>query len=80
MPISRAWSVFTRSSADAGVVLQAGLAQCRAFIQKSLDTYLEPDKTFVELGDMARSGTIDLLREFSDACHDEFVELRAQQF
>jgi hypothetical protein len=48
--------------------------------RKILDTYLEPDKNFVELREMAIDGTIDLLREFSDACRDEFDEMRAQQF
>jgi hypothetical protein len=30
--------------------------------KKIMDTYLEPDKTFDELRDMAQSGSIDLLR------------------
>jgi hypothetical protein len=48
--------------------------------RKILDTYLEPDKSFVELRAMAIDGTIDLLRGFSDACHDEFETMRAKQF
>jgi hypothetical protein len=48
--------------------------------RKILDTYLEPDKSFVELREMAIDGTIDLLRGFSDACHDEFEEMRPKQF
>jgi len=48
--------------------------------RKILDTYLEPDKTFVELRDMAKNGTIDLLRDFSHACRVEFEELQARQF
>lgn len=48
--------------------------------RKILDTYLEPDKSFVELRDMALNGSIDLLHEFSNACRDEFEELRVQQF
>ena len=48
--------------------------------RKILDTYLEPDKSFVELREMAIDGTIDLLRGFSDACHDEFEEMRPIQF
>ena len=48
--------------------------------RKILDTYLEPDKSFVELRQMAIDGTIDLLRDFSDACHDEFEEMRPIQF
>jgi hypothetical protein len=45
-----------------------------------LDTYLAPDKTFPELREMATSGSIDLLRSFSEACRAEFESLRAQQF
>jgi hypothetical protein len=48
--------------------------------RKILDTYLEPDKSFVELREMAIDGTIDLLRGFSDACHDEFEQMRPTQF
>jgi hypothetical protein len=48
--------------------------------RKILDSYLEPDKSFVELREMAIDGTIDLLRGFSDACHDEFEELRPIQY
>ena len=48
--------------------------------RKILDTYLEPDKSFVELREMAIDGTIDLLRGFSDACRDEFAEMQAKQF
>jgi hypothetical protein len=48
--------------------------------RKILGTYLEPDKSFVELREMAIDGTIDLLQDFSDACHDEFEELRPGQF
>jgi hypothetical protein len=48
--------------------------------RKILDTYLEPDKSFVELREMAIDGTIDLLLGFSHACRDEFEELRPIQF
>jgi hypothetical protein len=44
-----------------------------------LDTYLEPGKSFIELRDMAKNGTIDLLYQFSMACREEFERLRAQQ-
>jgi hypothetical protein len=44
--------------------------------RKILDTYLEPDRNFAELREMAVNGTIDLLRSFSDACHDEFEDMR----
>ena len=47
--------------------------------RKVLDTYLEPDKSFFELREMAIDGSMDLLRGFSSACHDEFEEMRARQ-
>jgi len=52
----------------------------REVARKILDTYLEPDKSFVELREMAVDGTIDLLHGFSDACHDEFEGMRPKQF
>ena len=48
--------------------------------RKILDTYLEPDKNFVELRQMVIDGTIDLLKDFSAVCRDEFEELWARQF
>jgi hypothetical protein len=49
-------------------------------VRKILDTYLEPDKSFVELRQMAIDGTIDLLQGFSAACRDEFEAMDARQF
>jgi hypothetical protein len=48
--------------------------------RKIMDTYLEPDKSFVELREMAIDGSIDLLQDFSHACHDEFEKMRPTQF
>jgi hypothetical protein len=48
--------------------------------RKILDTYLEPDKSFVELREMAIDGTIDMLQGFSAACREEFEEMQARQF
>jgi hypothetical protein len=48
--------------------------------QKIIDTYLEPDKTFLEIREMIKSGSIDLLRNFNEACRAEFAALQAQQF
>src|SRR6266851_21816 len=48
--------------------------------RKILDTYLEPDRSFVELREMAIDGTIDLLQGFSAACRHEFDEMWAGQF
>ena len=44
--------------------------------QKILDTYAEPDKSFVELRAMAKNHAIDLLNDFSRACRIE-QEFRA---
>ena len=49
-------------------------------VRKILDTYLEPDKSFVELREMVIDGTIDLLKDFSAVCREEFEELWAKQF
>jgi hypothetical protein len=45
---------------------------------KILDTYLEPDKSFAELRELVRTNedSFDLLREFSEACREEFAALR----
>src|SRR6266404_9257226 len=40
-----------------------------------VNTYLAPNKTFTELRDMVNSGAIDLLRDFSEACREEFQKL-----
>jgi hypothetical protein len=49
-------------------------------VRKILDTYLEPDKSFVELREMVIDGRIDLLRDFSETCRHEFEEMRPIQF
>ena len=46
------------------------------FAQKIVDTYLEPNKSFVELREMINSSSVNLMREFSMACRDEFETLR----
>jgi hypothetical protein len=46
--------------------------------RRIIDTYLEPNKTFLELREMANSGSIDLLRDFSETCRTEFESLRTQ--
>jgi hypothetical protein len=48
--------------------------------RKILDTYLEPDKSFVELREMVIDGTIDLLRKFGETCRDEFEDMRPIRF
>ena len=48
--------------------------------RKIADTYLTPNKTFLELREMINSQSVDLLREFSVACRAELESLRAWQF
>ncbi|TKC87818.1 hypothetical protein FAZ69_16215 [Trinickia terrae] len=45
-----------------------------------VDTYLSPDRTFVELREMLADGSIDILIEFGSMCRAELESLRAQQF
>ena len=44
-------------------------------VKRIIDTYLEPNKTFPELRQMAASGLIDPLREFSEAARAESERL-----
>jgi hypothetical protein len=46
-------------------------------VKKIVDSYLEPNKTFPELREMANSGMIDPLGSFSEACRAEFQFLRS---
>jgi len=46
--------------------------------RRIVDTYLVPNKTFLELREMTNNGSIDLLRGFSETCRAEFESLRAQ--
>jgi hypothetical protein len=48
--------------------------------RRIIDTYLEPDKSFLELREMINSGSIILIREFSVACRAELEMLRSQHF
>jgi hypothetical protein len=41
-------------------------------LKKIVNSYLEPNKTFPELRQMADSGLIDPLRDFSEASREEF--------
>ncbi len=45
--------------------------------RRIVDSYLAPNKSFLELREMVNSGTIDLLRDFSETCRAEF-ELAAR--
>jgi hypothetical protein len=62
------------------VLSSEAVVKCADEIAKQiLDAYLEPDKSFVELREMAKVGSIDLLYRFSMACREEFEQSRAQQ-
>jgi hypothetical protein len=50
-----------------------------AITKRIMDVYLEPDKSFAELRNMANDGSIDLLRDFSIACRLEFEDMQARQ-
>jgi hypothetical protein len=63
------------------VLSSPNVVECAEKIgQRIIDTYLEPDKTFLEIREMIKNGSIDLLRDFNEACRTEFAALRAQQF
>jgi hypothetical protein len=41
-------------------------------VRMIVDSYFEPNKTIIELHDMVNSGMLDPLREFTEACREEF--------
>ena len=73
-------SLYAKLSAMRAVSSKKVVQHADDVVRKILDAYLEPDKSFVELREMAIDGTIDLLRGFSGACRDEFEEMQAKQF
>ena len=73
-------SLYAKLSAMRAVSSKKAVHCAEDVARKILDTYLEPDKTFVELREMAIDGTIDLLQGFSHACYDEFEEMRPIRF
>jgi len=73
-------SLYAKLSAMRAVSSKKVVQRADDVVRKILDAYLEPDKSFVELREMAIDGTIDLLQGFSDACHDEFEDMRPTQF
>ena len=73
-------SLYAKLSAMRALSSKTVVHRAEDVARKILDTYLEPDKNFVELREMTVDGSIDLLQDFSTACHDEFEELRSKQF
>ena len=63
------------------ILSSPNVLECAGRIErKIIDTYLAPDKSFLELREMINSGSVDLLGEFSAACREEFESLRASQW
>ena len=61
------------------ILLSSQVVKSAEYVARTIiDTYLEPNKNFLELREMANSGSIDLLRDFSETCRAEFESLRAQ--
>jgi len=53
----------------------AVVASAESAGRKILDTYLQPNKTFLELREMVNNHAIDLLGDFTEACRREFETL-----
>lgn len=49
-------------------------------MRQILDTYLGPERTFLELREMMNKDEFDLLGDFADACRSEQESLGAHQF
>ena len=47
--------------------------------RKILDTYMQPGKALPELMEMVNSKSIDVIRNFSEACRNEFESLSATE-
>ena len=72
--------LYAKLSAMRAISSKPVIQRAEDVARKILDTYLEPDKSFVELREMAIDGTIDLLRDFSTTCREEFERMRPVQF
>jgi hypothetical protein len=44
--------------------------------RRILNTYLQPDRTFLDLREMVNNHAIDILGDFTEACRREFESLR----
>ena len=63
---------------DAHPVFAKVVESSELVARRIVDTYLVPNKTFLELREMTIDGSIALLREFGEACRAEFESLRGQ--
>jgi len=73
-------SLYAKLSAMRAVSSKTVVQHADDVVRKILDAYLEPDRSFVELREMAIDGTIDLLRGFSEVCREEFEQMRPIRF
>ena len=46
------------------------------FARKIIDTYSEPNKSFIEVREMINSSSVNIMRQYSTACREEFETLR----
>jgi hypothetical protein len=61
------------------IISSPKVLECAGRIERQIvDTYLAPDKSFLEIREMINSNSVDLLGEFSQACREEFDFLRAK--
>ena len=51
------------------------VASAERIERKILDTYLQPDRTLIDLREMTMTRSIDLFADFSEACRVEFMTL-----
>jgi hypothetical protein len=51
------------------------LASAEQIGQKIVDTYLQPNKTFLEIREMVDKNAVDILGDFGEACREEFESL-----
>ena len=80
-PISPRSAISTRRSAACASSRRSEVADEADVIgRKIVDTYLAPDKTFIQIREMLADGSIDILGKFGDVCRAELKSLRAQQF
>ena len=59
---------------------QKVLAMAEEIGRRILEIYRQPNKSFSELLEMANDKSFDLLRDFTEACREEFEQLRAHHF
>jgi hypothetical protein len=75
------WSTFTPKIGRMRLLSSPTVvASAEQIGRKINETYVEQNKTFLELQKMIDSNAIDILGDFSKACREEFESLGPQQF